>query len=217
LNVFFDLDGTLTNPGAGISRCIVHALEALGCVPPPAAALRDWIGPPLADSFRSWLGGADESLVREAVALYRERFEDLGMFENEVYVGIPESLDELRDRGFRLWVVTSKPTVYADRIVRHFDLARCFEGIHGSELDGTRSGKGELLAHVLAVEGIAPATAVMIGDRSHDVRGARENGVRAIGVLWGYGARAELVAAGADALLRSPIELGSALGGAGTS
>ena len=217
MNLFFDLDGTLTNPEAGISRCIVHALETLGRVSPPTPALRDWIGPPLADSFRSWLGGADESLVREAIALYRERFEDLGMFENEVYAGIPESLAELCDRGFRLRVVTSKPTVYADRIVRYFDLAHCFAGIHGSELDGTRSGKGELVAHVLAAEGIDPATAAMIGDRSHDVRGARENGVRAIGALWGYGSRAELVAAGADVLVPSPSELGSALGGAEAS
>jgi len=215
MHLLFDLDGTLTDSAAGITRCIAHALERLGRVPPPAAALRPCIGAPLAEAFRALLGGADDSLVRHAVALYRERFASVGMYENEVCAGIPELLATLRERGLPLRVVTSKPTVYSVEIVRHFGLADFFEGVHGSELDGTRTDKTELVAHVLEIEKIAPHEAIMIGDRSHDVRGALANDVRPIGVLWGYGSREELAAAGAAAIVARPADLPDALGADG--
>jgi phosphoglycolate phosphatase len=213
LNVFFDLDGTLTDSAVGITRCFAHALERLGQVPPAAEDLRAHIGSSLAGAFGSLLGSSDEVRVCEAIALYRERFVARGIYENEVYAGIPESLERLRDRGLRLWVVTSKPAVFAEQIVRHFDLARFFVGIHGAELDGTRSSKGELVAHALRAEGIAPDLASMVGDLSYDVHGAHENQVRAVAVLWGYGTREELTAARAQTLVQSPADLVAALSG----
>lgn len=133
------------------------------------------------------------------------------MYENEVYPGIPELLQALGDAGDILRVVTSKPSVFADRILAHFDLSQHFTGVHGSELSGVRSDKAELIADVLASERISAKDAVMIGDRSHDVVGARANGVRPLGVLWGYGTRAELTAAGADELYASVADLQSDL------
>lgn len=211
IDVLLDLDGTLTDPGVGISGCIVHALEHLGRPVPEASALRQCIGPPLAASFRTLLGAEHEHLVARAIELYRERFSSDGLFENQVYPGIPEALAELRRQGHRLRVVTSKPTVFSERIVRPFDLAQYFVGIHGSELDGTRSEKAELIAHVLEKEGIPSFTAVMVGDRSHDILGARKNGAPSIGVAWGYGTIDELQRAGATAIVSHPGELIAAL------
>jgi phosphoglycolate phosphatase len=205
--LLFDLDGTLTDPELGITRCIAHALVKLGRAVPDGATLRGCIGPALADSFRALLDTSDPALVRAAIAHYRERFAPIGMFENEVYPGIPELLAALCDAGAELRVVTSKPTVYSASIVEHFGLARWLAGVHGSELDGARTDKADGIAHVLGAEGIAPAAATMIGDRSHDVVGARANGVRAVGVLWGYGSRDELVGAGADAIAATPGNL----------
>jgi Predicted phosphatases len=209
--VLLDLDGTLTDSGLGIARCIVHALERLGRPAPDPAELRHWLGPPLADSFRAFLGAEHGHLVAPAIAAYRERFSAVGMFENQVYPGVPELLAELRARGCELRVVTSKPTVFSERILRHFDLAHHFAGIHGSELDGSHGEKAALIARVLESERIAPHEAVMVGDRSHDIVGARKNGVPTIGVLWGYGSRDELQTAGAGAIVAAPGELIAAL------
>jgi phosphoglycolate phosphatase len=210
-DVLIDLDGTLTDPGVGITRCIIHALERLGRPSPDASELRRYVGPPLAETFRELLGNVLDEQVTKAIALYRERFSTVGWFENHVYPEIPETLATLRQRGHRLRVVTSKPTIFSERILRHFDLAQHFAGIHGSELDGTRSDKGELVAHVLETERIDPETAVMVGDRTHDVVGARKNRVRSIGVLWGYGSIEELRTSGASMLVSTPVELLSAL------
>jgi len=209
--VLLDLDGTLTDSGLGIARCIIHALERLGRPAPDPSHLRGCVGPPLADSLRSFLGGEQEHLVPQAIAAYQERFSAVGMFENQVYPGIPELLAELRLRGCELRVVTSKPTIYSEQILRHFVLAQHFAGIHGSELDGTRSEKADLIAHVLEKEGIPAHSAVMVGDRSHDIDGARKNGVLTIGVLWGYGTIDELQQAGAAAIVSAPGELIAAL------
>jgi phosphoglycolate phosphatase len=211
IDVLLDLDGTLTDSGLGIGRCIVHALEHLGLPAPDPAALRRCVGPPLADSFRTLLGARHEHRVSRAIELYRERFSSDGMFENQVYPGIPEVLAELRRRGHRLRVVTSKPTVFAERIVRHFELAGYFAGIHGAALDGTHGDKAELIAHVLERERITADAAVMVGDRSHDVVGSRKNSVPAVGVLWGYGSFEELRRAGATAIVSHPGELVAAL------
>ena len=198
--LFFDLDGTLTDPREGIVGCIRHALQCLGCSVPPDSELDRCIGPPLRESFCRL---ATAALADAAVEHYRERFRASGMFENRVYPGVPEALTALRAAGWQLLVVTSKPGVFAEQILRHFDLAQYFSAIHGSELSGVRSDKGELIAHVLATEGIAPEYALMIGDRSHDIVGARKNGLRSAGVLWGYGTREELTEAGADRLYES--------------
>jgi phosphoglycolate phosphatase len=210
-SLFFDLDGTLTDPKVGITRCIRHALEGLGVGAPSDTELERWIGPPLAESFRELLGPSPPDLVERAMTLYRERFGTLGMFENVPYPGISDGLRELAGSR-RLYVVTSKPTLYARRIVEHFDLSRYFVAVYGSEMSGERTHKGELIAYVLHAEGIAPNDAIMIGDRSHDILGARQNEVTAVGVLWGYGSREELVEAGASAVYASVTELVEALG-----
>jgi phosphoglycolate phosphatase len=201
----FDLDGTLTDPVIGITRSVQYALEKLGRPVPEADALRWMIGPPLLASFAKILG--DERAALDALRFYRERFSDVGLFENEVYAGIPALLTRLTAGGVRLFVATSKPHVFARRILAHFDLLRFFAAVHGSELDNRNADKRDLLAHVLATEGIDPTTAVMIGDREHDALGARANGIAAIGVTWGYGSREELLAAGVTCLVDSPDEL----------
>jgi len=161
------------------------------------------------ESFETLLN--DASLAEQGLALYRERFGTVGLFENAVYPDIPNVLAACQAAGHRLFVATSKPTVYAVQILDHFSLSPYFEAICGSELDGTRSGKTELLRWVLAEHGIDAASATMIGDRRHDITGARNNGMRAIGVTYGYGGLAELTAAGANPIVDSPGELAAAL------
>ncbi len=207
--VFFDLDGTLTDPKIGITRCIQHALEQLGVAVPAAEDLTWCIGPPLLESFKSMLG--DDESATAALNHYRERFSDTGLFENEVYDGIPLAIDRLSGSGASLYVATSKPQVYAERILEHFGLTSYFEGVFGSTLDGARHNKTDLLRYALNEMGAVPGTAVMVGDRSHDMIGAKENGVAAIGVLYGYGSREELESAGAQALLSEPCDVGRIL------
>jgi phosphoglycolate phosphatase len=195
---FFDLDGTLTDPKPGITRCIQYALHGLGFPAPHADDLVWCIGPPLQASMKTFVG--TDELAHRAVELYRERFRDVGLYENEVYDGIGKTLSDVAASGRRLFVATSKPKVYADRIIEHFGLSRHFERVFGSELDGTRTDKAELLSYALTEAKADPARAIMIGDRSHDVIGARKNGMKAIGVLYGYGSLAELTEAGAHHL-----------------
>jgi phosphoglycolate phosphatase len=213
MNLLFDLDGTLTDPFSGITRSIQHALLALGLPAPPAESLRWCIGPPLQGSFPKLLGPGNAHLAEAALVKYRERFSSVGLFENKLYPEIDSVLDELNRRGHSLVVATAKPTVFARRIINHFGLAKCFRSVDGSELDGTRKDKAELIAHILKREAIAPREAIMIGDRKHDILGARHNGVAALGVLWGYGSREELEMAGARACLASPKELAEAVSG----
>ena len=200
MNVLFDLDGTLTDPRAGIVACIRHALSTLGQPAPPESDLERFIGPPLRDALSELLS-ADSKRVEAAVAAYRERFTALGMLENVVYEGIPRALDSLAARDVRLFVATSKPRVFAERILDHFGLAQYFSAIYGSELGGELSNKRDLIAHVLATSRLHPADTVMVGDRHHDVHGALCNHVFPAGVLWGYGSRDELRSAGAELLL----------------
>jgi phosphoglycolate phosphatase len=209
--LLFDLDGTLTDPAPGITACIVHAVRALGHVAPPAAELRRFIGPPLREAFAELLSTEDSARLEDGVRLYRERFSTLGLYENAVYPAVPRVLGELRSAGFQLRVVTSKAHVYADRIIDHFQLREFFPRVYGAELSGERSGKAELIARVLASESIAASRACMIGDRRHDVDGAKANSMAAIGVTWGYGAREELEAAGADRVIDAWHELPGAL------
>lgn len=207
MNLLFDLDGTLTDPYHGITKCISHSLLALGRPAPPQANLRWCIGPPLKNSFAKLLASDDEKLVEEALAIYRERFGSVGLFENEVYTDIPEELKTLQEMGHVLYVATSKPTVYAKQIIEHFGMQQFFKAIHGSELDGTRSDKTSLISHILQGEGIPSSVTLMVGDREHDMIGAKANGVRGVGVLWGYGTKVELESSGALECIRSPQEL----------
>ncbi len=206
-SIFFDLDGTLTNPREGIIRCLKYALDALGYPSPLDEQLERYIGPPLQASFASLLNSSDAHLIGRAVALYRQRFASAGMFENTVYPGIENALTALQAHNVPLYVTTSKPTVFAVQILEHFGLKRFFHHIYGSELDGTRSEKGELLAHVLAAESVPVSRAVMVGDREDDIKGALTNGVMPVGALWGYGSRQELTRAGATLLCESPEAL----------
>jgi len=209
LHLLFDLDGTLTDPAQGILGCIRHALTSLQIDIDADTPLEPYIGPPLRDTFRTLLdeAGADLELVETAVEIYRERFTTLGLYENRVYDGIPQSLERLRAGAESIHLATSKPRVYAERILEHFGLAQYFDGIYGSELDGRLGDKTELIAHLLECEGLDAADSVMIGDRSYDVVGASNNRVEVIGVLWGYGSAAELEQAGAKRLCRHPGEL----------
>jgi len=205
ITIYFDLDGTLTDPKPGITRSIQYALGELGHEVPTEDELSWCIGPPLHISMRILLGNDD--LAGKAVLLYRERFTETGMFENETYRGIEDTLSTLAAPGRRMFIATSKPVIYAERIIDHFKLRRYFERVFGSELDGTRSDKTELLSHALKVADVDPKRAIMIGDRSHDIVGARNNGMTAVGVLYGYGSKEELTDAGAHHLCASHQEL----------
>lgn len=209
MELFFDLDGTLTDSRPGIITSMRYALSAVGLEPPAEHALLRFIGPPTHDAFRELLCSSDPELNAQAIAIYRERYGRLGLFENSVYPGVVTGLRALTQAGATLYVVTSKPEVFATQIIDHFELGQYFKHVYGSELDGERSKKGDLIAHVLPREGLTKE-AWMIGDRLHDVLGAKENGLRSAGVLWGYGSRDELADAGADALFASMPELVSA-------
>jgi phosphoglycolate phosphatase len=207
MHLFFDLDGTLTDSRPGILKSMRHALETLGLPVPADEALIHFIGPPTQDAFRELLSSSDPELNARAIAVYRERFVRLGMFENSVYPGVVAGLTALREAGFPLLVVTSKPEVFANQIIDHFELRQFFGHVYGSELSGERGNKGDLIAHVLASEGLASEKCWMIGDRLHDMRGAKLNSLRAAGVLWGYGSQDELTQAGADAIFADMPEL----------
>ena len=190
----FDLDGTLTDPFEGITRSIQYALEKMGAPVPEQQDLRWCIGPPLWDSFEVLLNTSDRSVQDRAVAFYRERYTVEGLYENALIDGIADIVADLDSAGVRLFVCTSKPHAYAGKIVGHFGLLPHFGKVYGSELDGTRSAKADLIAHILKEESLTADNCVMIGDRKHDLIGANANGVASIGVLWGYGSREELEA-----------------------
>jgi phosphoglycolate phosphatase len=207
MHLFFDLDGTLTDSRPGIMASMRHAMTAIGREAPADHDLLRFIGPPTHDAFPELLGSSDHELNTRTIAIYRERYAALGLFENSVYPGVAAGLAALHDAGYPLCVVTSKPEVFANRIIDHFELRQFFKHVYGSELNGERSHKGELIAHVLASEGLTGADAWMFGDRMHDIRGAKQNAVRVAGVLWGYGSRDELAEAGADSIFETMPDL----------
>lgn len=210
--LLWDLDGTLTDSKEGITRSVQYSMQKLG-YPIPAADDLHWvIGPPLKESFKVLLNTADEALLSRAVGLYRERFQDLGLYENIVYPGIPDLLLGLKEQGCRHFLATSKPRVFAEKILRHFGLKEHFEHIMGSELDGRLVDKESVIAEVLKIfPQEARIKAVMIGDRKYDVQGARANGIEVIAVGYGYGTGEELRQAGADWLAPSVRALGELL------
>jgi len=203
--IYFDLDGTLTDPKPGITGSIQYALKKLGLAVPSQDELTWCIGPPLHASLKALTGS--DLLADQALLLYRERFSEVGLFENTPYPDIHDTLAAVAETGARMFVATSKPAVYATRIVDHFGMTPYFERVFGSELDGTRVDKRDLLRYALEESKIDAASAIMIGDRSHDVVGARTNGMTAIGVLYGYGSEAELRDAGAHHICAAHPEL----------
>ncbi len=208
-NLLFDLDGTLTDSAAGIVHSVEYALAKMGISEADRGALLRFIGPPLVESFQRFYG-MDFETAWQAVQFYREYFGKTGIFENRVYPGISELLADLKRRDFRLAVATSKPTVFSERILVHFGLDQFFDRIIGSELDGSRSAKSDVVAAVLAASADMDPNrpnAAMIGDREHDIIGARNNGIAAIAVAYGYGTIGELTAARPDRIVHSVSEL----------
>ncbi len=210
-HILFDLDGTLTDPKIGITRSIQYALEKLKKPVPSCDNLTWCIGPPLLDSLHRLVGGEDLSLAREALALYRERFSELGKFENTVYPDIPELLKNLQQQGFQLFLATAKPDLFAREILDHFQLSSYFSNIYGSKLNGELSKKGDLIQHIIQRERLQAEHALMVGDRKHDVLRAKSCGMKSLGLLYGYGTHQELIEAGADFLADNPLDILSVL------
>lgn len=205
--ILFDLDGTLTDSALGITNCATYALKKFGIFPTSTAELLPYIGPPLMDSFKEF-HGLSQDQAQQAVIYYRERFSKIGWRENEVFDGIPSLLKELNDRGVALMVATSKPEEFTCRILEHFDLRKYFEFVAGSTLDGQRSGKADVIAYIRGkFPEMTAENTVMIGDRKYDVIGAHSQNLPAVGVLYGYGDRDEMKAAGADFIVEDVVAL----------
>lgn len=195
--ILFDLDGTLTDPQEGIVNCVRHALEYYGIHETDYSKLLRFIGPPLVWSFHEYYG-FDEEKSLEAVAKYRERFSTVGLFENKVYDGVYDMLQKLVDSGHVLALATSKPLVFADRIMKKYRLRPYFKLLCGSELDGTRNDKNEVIEYALEKLGGDRRNVIMVGDRKHDISGAKKCGIASCGVRFGYAEDGELERAGAD-------------------
>lgn len=212
--VLFDLDGTLTDPKPGITQCVQYALHCMGIEEPDPDKLEPFIGPPLADSFREFYG-MDREQAAEAVAKYRERFSEKGLYENAIYPGMKRLLKKLKTAGCHLAVASSKPEHFVKLILEYFDIDEYFDVVVGSEMDGTRCQKEEVVAEALRrffPDGNIPCDdIVMIGDRKFDIIGGREMGLHQIGVTYGYAPEGELEAAKAEYVAHSVEELGKIL------
>ena len=205
-NIFLDLDGTLTDSGEGIMNSVAYSLRRFGIEETDREKLRSFIGPPLFESYIREYGFDHEKAIL-AVEYYREYFAPKGIFENRAYDGIPELLSDLKNDGRRLYLATSKPEPYALQIVKHFGLYEYLDGLFGSTMTEKRTKKEEVVAYALENTGIKNSDVVMIGDRNHDIIGAKANGVASIGVLYGYGDREELAEAGADVIATTVEDL----------
>lgn len=213
--ILFDLDGTLTDPGLGITNSVMYALKKYGIDVQERSTLYKFIGPPLSESFERFYGFTTEE-AKHAVEVYREYFSVKGLFENRCYDGIDALLDTLKKQGKILCLATSKPEVFAKQILEHFHLACYFDFISGSLLNGERTDKGEVIAHVLNElpkmgQDYPKEAMVMVGDREHDILGARKNGLEVISVLYGYGNEEEFLRAGSDKIVASVNELAAVL------
>ncbi|WP_238902478.1 HAD family hydrolase [Clostridium sp. YIM B02506] len=205
--VLFDLDGTITDSGVGIINSIVYALKKYGIEIEDKGQLNKFVGPPLGDSFEKYYGFSKEKAI-EAVDYYREYYKEKGLFENLVYDGFEDLVKTLKDENKELIVATSKPEIFAKQILDHFNLSKYFTYIAGSTLDGTRVKKGDVIRYALESCEIKDLSQViMIGDREHDVIGAKQVGIKSIGVLYGYGDREELEGAGADFIAENVMDI----------
>ncbi len=200
--ILFDLDGTLTDPGLGITNSVAYALRHYGIEVQDRKSLYSFIGPPLNDSFKRYYGFSDEKAM-EAIGIYREYFRDKGLYENEVYAGIRELLEKIKASGRKTVLATSKPEEFSVRILEHFDLMKYFDVVAGASMDEKRNKKGDVIRYAMEKGSFTSERAVMIGDREHDIIGAKENGLPSIGVLYGYGSEDELRDAGADYIAAS--------------
>ena len=202
--LLFDLDGTLTDSAEGIIRSMKHALVTMG--KPVPDDINCFLGPPLYDSFEEFCGMNEEEVL-EAVRIFRERYKTIGLFENRVYDGVEEMLERLQKGGKKMYVATSKPDVFAERILEKFGIAHYFPIIGGADIGGTRNEKREVIEYVLEKAGITDRSRVlMIGDRRQDVNGAHKTRLKCLGILWGYGTVEELTEAGADFIAHTPQE-----------
>ena len=204
--ILFDLDGTLTDPKEGITRCVQYALQYFG-IEADTEDLVDFIGPPLLESFQKYYHLDDEQ-GHMALKKYRERFSDIGIFENGVYLGIQKLLAALKNQGRKIALATSKPGVYAERILERYELLPYFDVVVGSELDGRRTDKGEVITEALKqlqIQNEQKQEVLMIGDRLHDMVGAGKNQIDKLGVYYGYAHDGELEEAGAD-YIRENVE-----------
>ena len=205
--LFFDLDGTLTDPALGITNSFIYALKYFGLEIPSYETLCTFIGPPLPDTFKNLLGFSEEKAA-EGVKKYREYFAEKGLFENSVYPGIPELLAELKENGKKLVVATSKPEEFSVKIIEHFGLSQYFENVCGSLMDESRSKKDQVIEYAIERNGIKDRSKIlMIGDRKHDMIGAKKCGLSACGVLYGYGDFEELKSNGADMIAKDVKDL----------
>lgn len=206
-NILLDLDGTLTDPKIGIHSCIRYAMEKMG-QPLADDTDLDWtIGPPLKASFIQLLNSAEDALAEQALAFYRERFSTIGLYENELYPHVIETLKVLVERGYNLYLATAKPQVFAIRILEYFKLLDYFTKPYGSELTGERTNKGDLIHYILQQEQLVPEHCMMVGDREYDILGARRNGIESIAVTYGYGTDAEIAQAAPKLQIRQFAEL----------
>jgi phosphoglycolate phosphatase len=205
--VVFDLDGTLTDPREGITHCIQFSLTRLGRKAPSEDDLLWCIGPPLKNSFAQLLESNDTALLDLAVSHYRERYAAIGIYESHVYPGIVPALSKIRKSGFRLFLATSKPAIFATRVLDHFDLTEFFHGIHGSEIDGRLCDKADLVAHIIKTWNLDPCLTLIVGDRVHDIIGGKSNGIMTAIVTYGYGTKREIEAAASDFVFETPSEL----------
>lgn len=205
--LLFDLDGTLTDPGTGITNAVLYALEKFGIIPAARDELYPYIGPPLIDSFQRYHGLTPEQ-AQQALGYYREYFADRGLYENELYPGMTELLRTLQQAGYTLIVATSKPEEFTHTILEHFQLEAYFSFVGGNTLDERRPTKAAVIAYIRErFPDMTGENTLMIGDRCYDIEGAHACGMPAVGVLYGYGSRRELEAAGADELVQNPVAL----------
>lgn len=205
-HILFDLDGTLTDSKPGITKGVQHALSSFGIRESDPDRLEKYIGPPLLDSFMK-IHGFSEEKAKQAITTYREYYTTKGILEHEIYKGVPEMLQTLRKAGKRLYIATSKPTPFAEKMLRENNLDTLFMGIFGSYLDGRRTAKEEVIGAVMEENSLSMNETVMVGDRSHDVEGAKKNGIQVIGVLYGYGSRKEFTESNADLIVENVDEL----------
>ena len=204
-NVLFDLDGTLTNPVLGITNGFIYALEKYNIKVLEVEKLYSFIGPPLFDSFKTFNFTDEEA--NQAVMYYREYYKDKGLLENELYDNIHIMLQSLKDRGYLLVVATSKPTVFSVEILKHFGLDKYFTFVSGASLDGKLSKKGDIIKVALDNLNLKPSETIMVGDRKHDIFGAKEHNLDSIGVLYGFGNEEELVDAGATYIIKEVLDI----------
>lgn len=213
--ILFDLDGTLTESGPGIINSVSYALGKLGLSVDNKEELKKFIGPPLTDSLMEFYGLSEEA-AEQGVAYYREYYTDKGIFENSVYNDIPETLERLQSAGKILAVATSKPEIFAKKIAAYFSIDKYFAFICGATMDDSRVGKADVIRYTLEslnIDKMDYKKVLMVGDRKHDILGAKENGIASMGVLYGYGERKELEMAGADYIVSLPSDIAEHIAG----